>query len=287
MDALALSYIRQDPRIDVKPLADIGSQLEAQYRAHKAQYDDFQGSRSDLQDRQLTGREVRLASVFAVASIKTQTAQIDADAGAPVSGDFAGLRDFLRGTRDGRTKWSRVSAWYGSDMPDRVAELLNRGYPADVNDAHALLAGRDPDTGESAGETYMRTCKGAFALYLLGYDRMCVDTRVFRALRPAFGAVLRNKDMTHPETELDNPYRASTPRMDAKPVPVLSHSGAGDGRSFWEDKLKFNPREYHAVTRHVWLKLAEHADVPVGLIPQLAFNTEGDTTTHETLMDLL
>lgn len=282
MNPQDLTVVTPTTEVDEQALEQVAEKLTAEYRAHKARYDRFQALRESAEN---TGATVRRAALWTVGSIKTDTQLVDDGASEILAGDFGDDRAFLLSTEHGSVKWDRYGEWFSSDVPDRVAELLDEGR---VDDAHALLSGRDPETGERVGEYYLRACKASLVLYLLGYDRVCLDTRIYRAVKPAIRALFEDDVVTHPETETENPYRASTPRMDAGYTPIYSHSGdekfTGE-KSYWEDKLKWNVIQYDAMTTHLRDRLAEKADVPADLLPQVAFNTQGETTIHADLME--
>lgn len=291
MNPYDLTIVKDEAQIDEQRLAEVAEKLTAEYEAHKPQYDGFQASREDAE---ITGASVRRAILWTVGSIKTDTRAVDDGADGMLK-NLGTVRDFLQDTHDGALKWDKFGPLFTSDIPDRVAELLRDGR---VNDAHALLAGRDPETGKPVGKHYLRVNKASLVLYLLDVDRMCVDTRIWRALKPAFGAVFTNELVSEPDTAdpimaehrglTPNPYRDTL--NSPKPVPVMSHSGDTErdfGKTFWEDRLRMNPIEYTCLTDHVIDRLARHADVPRELIPQVAFNTEGETTFHDGLMERL
>jgi hypothetical protein len=282
MNPNELNIVKPDGQIDEQAVTEVAETLNDEYRANQAVYDRFSENRENAV---VTPANVRRASLWVIGSIKTDTNLVDSGASGLLSGDFSKDKAFLEGTTDGELKWDRYGEWFSSQIPDRVAELLESGR---VDDAHALLAGRDPDTGEWVGDYYLRANKASLVLYLLGFDKVCMDTRIYRATKPVMWATLDNDAVRHPETELDNPYRNRSPGMDAKHVLVISHSGDDDWdgeKSYWEDKLKWNVPQYDALTGHLIDLLAERSDVPRELIPQVAFNTEGNTTGHETLME--
>jgi len=293
MKANELTIVKDDSSIKAKQLLEtVGNDLTSEYRAHKARYDRFQSNRESAE---VAGTNVRKVALWVVGSIQTDTELVDENVSQTFSGDFSDDKSFLEGTTDGPQKWESYGSWFNSDIPDQVADLLRDDK---VDDAHALLAGRDPDTGKAVGDYYLRTNKASLVLYLLGYDRICLDTRIYRALKPAIRATLENDMVTHPESEhpkfgepSPNPYRKRAPDYKrAKSVPVLSHNGDPDWngeKSYWEDKLKWNPIQYHTLTTYVRDRVGRYTDIPTELIAQVAFNTEGSTTTHETLYDNL
>jgi hypothetical protein len=274
----------------VESLIDkVVTEIEDEYNRESNSADLFNSRRKSVEP---TGRNVRLSALWVIGSIKTDTELVD-NSDEIFSGNFSFDKGFLEGTQDGEIKWDRYGEWFPTDIPDRVASHLQDG---EINHAHALLSGRDPQTGQNVGDYYLRTNKASLVLYLMGYDRMCVDTRIYKAIKPVMQATIENQVVSHPVTAdpviaeskglTPNPYREDINK--AKKTPVMTHTGDGDVKpTFWEHKLKWNPIEYDALTKHMWGAIAERADVPTGLIPQLLFNLEGETTYHETLMNKL
>lgn len=280
------SYVESFVLGDQNVIDTVENELRREYQDNIHQYQSFQGKREPPET--VTGRDVRLATLWSVGSIKTDTGLIDSKSSDMVSGDFSVDKDILENSTDGGLKWEKYHEWFAGDVPDRVANLLNDDR---LNDAHALLAGRDPDTGAMTEDYYLRACKGAMVLYLLGYDKVCMDTRIYRTLKPVIAEVMAgNQCVAHPDTESQHPYRAKQPRMGAKPVPILSHSGdqnwEENRKSFWEDKLKWNIPEYDALTQWIIKRLSIRTDIPAPVLPQVAFNAlSDDTTTHDAILD--
>lgn len=289
IDANALDYVKsENSQYNAPDLNSVASELRAEFRANEAQYRRFAEKRENVT---LSTLSVRFCIPVVQGSIKSKTDRWEKAISALNAGDF---KEYFNRCYDSDKKLRAFRRLSDSDIPERVVEALENGRE---NDAHALLCGRDPKTGENITETYLRANKASFVLYLLGADRkMCLDTRVYNTVKPALRALLKRQyadgiaTKTHPDTELDNPYRSATPRMDARSVPVLSHSGdpEWDGeKSFLEDKLKWNIGEYDALTGELMSELAQRAGIPWELVPQVAFNANAETTTHEELMDVL
>lgn len=285
IDPVTLSYVKESGKIPESLIR----RLKAEYRENKSQYDKFDQNRQSVE---VTPQSIRRAMAWVVVTIKTDTERVDARSDLLLSGNFRNDKSFVTQSTDGKIKWEKVHKWLTSDIPDRVADYLNRDR---VNDAHALLAGRDPETGKQVtiegqeATLYLRTCKASLVLYLTGFDRMCIDSRIFRAIEPALSALMEGKK-SHADTALENPYRDSSPRMDAKAVPVVSHSGDlmhESGKTFLEDKLAMNPPEYDALTGFIRERLADETGIPESVIPQVAFNLQDETTTHGPLMERL
>lgn len=255
--------------------------VRREYSDRSARYDAFARKRSQTA---VSPRTVRWAMAWTVTTIKTDTSRIDART-EMMTGDFGDLKSFVENSTDGQVKWEKVHTWFNSDVPERVAGLIRSGR---IHDAHALLAGRDPETmGPAENLRYLRTCKASLVLYLLGIDRMCIDTRIYRTIKPLLKEITHYARKNHPDTE---GYRKEAPDQNAKRVPVVSHSGDREtdfSKTFLEDKLKWNPREYVALTDHIVGLIADKSDVPREVVPQVLFNLSGETTFHEDLYEIL
>lgn len=277
-----LPYVRETAQYDEQTLNEVAGGLRSEYQAAQDLYREFSELRNSVD---VTAMTVLYTIPAVQGSIKSKTDRWEKALRSLKAGDFEGYYNECYDSEKKLEAFERVTE---SDIPQRVADLLNDGR---VNDAHALLSGRDPDTGKAVMKTYLRVNKASYVLYLLGYDRkMCLDTRIYRSTKPAIESITWPQVVSHPETELDNPYRNATPRMGAKPVPVVSHSGdpSYDGdKTFFEDKLKWNVLEYDAITGELMSQLAQRAGIPWELVPQVAFNCSGPRTIHRELMETL
>jgi len=261
--------------------------LNAEYRAHQGKYDRFNELRKNAV---VSPENVRLATLFTVASIKTRTSYVDeASDRSGINGNFSIDKDVLETSHDGELKWDIYHDWFTSQTPNRIAELLEEGK---VEKAHALLSGRDPNTGENVGDFYLRACKASLVLYLLGFKRVCMDTRIYNSLKPQIREMMDyGKKVQHPHTSyISNPYREKGP-YSANKVPILSHSGDPDydgNQSFWEDRMKWNVKEYTALTNQmVFMNLGFQTEAPASVLPQVLFNLNNKTTHHFDLMERL
>lgn len=271
LDARDLSYVVWDTRAYERGsvlvteahrnrIEAISAELEAEWRENKEFYETF----AELRNEANTAYEAVLAiQPLASGSIQTESDRWESAVSALEAGDFEG---YFEECYDSEKKVDAMKRFMASDLPNRVAEELRSGNP---DRAQAYLMGRSPDTGDHLMETYLRVTKSAFALYLLGFDKITADTRVFEVMRPILECMLEKTDQMHPDTAPDNDLRATAPRMDAKPVPVIS-------KSWFHDKLKWNIMEYDAVVGEVFKILAEETDIPPEILPQVAFNVGGD-----------
>lgn len=293
MQANELEYVR-DKVVDTF-VSKVADRVAQEYKDNPGLYDRFEASRPDPDTSEYEGRDVRLAAMWSIASIKTDTELVDSEAQNMISGDFGVDKEIMEQTTDGDIKWEKFGEWFTSEIPDDVADLLNKGR---VNEAHALLSGRNWMTGEKVGEKYLRATKASMVLYLLGFDRICVDSRVFQAVKPALHGIVENKAYSHPPTETENRFRSTNQngmvslRQDAKPIPVISHSGDPNWdreKSYFEDKLKWNIDEYHALTTHIVDVIADESGVDRRKVPQVLFNLgrseSQERTRHKGLLE--
>jgi len=133
-----------------------------------------------LAEAEESARNVRLAYLWSVGSIKTDTDHIDAVTSELALDDFSSLKDFLESTRDGDKKWAKVHDAWTSDLPERTAYHLLKD---DVVAAQATLSGLHEDSGRSFH--YMRPTKANMVTRLLGdTDSLCLDSRRHRVLTP-------------------------------------------------------------------------------------------------------
>lgn len=277
-------YVKSKPSIDPQTFDSVTDALNREYKAHKAEYERFQEMRENAV---VSPSNVRYAMAWTVVTIKTDTKRVDGRTSMLLSGDFSNDKKFVENSTDGKLKWEKVHGWLNSQIPEKVAQYLQN---SEVEKAHALLAGRDPETGNPVTKTYLRTCKASLVLYLLGFERMCMDSRNFRTFKPVLREIMYDIQVKHPESEGSNPYRSNQPSMDAGEVSTISHSSDPEveGKTFWEDKLKWNPKEYHYLSDRMLDIVAENCKVPKWLIPIVAFNSRTDRTTiHETAMNRL
>lgn len=255
-----------------KRIKSVSAELEAEYAENREFYETF----AELRSGAKTNYEAVLAvHPLASGSIQTQTDRWESAIAALKSGDF---EEYFEECYDSEKKVDAMNRFMASDLPEKVSQALKAGSP---DRAQAYLMGRDPDTGDHLMETYLRTVKSSFALYLLGYDKICADTRIYEVLRPVLECMLEKTDQMHPDTALSNPLRASAPRMDAKAVSVTS-------QTFIEDKLKWNIEEYDCLISEVFKILEQETDIPPEVLPQVAFNVGGDGRfDHREVLEVL
>jgi hypothetical protein len=279
-----LGYVRSPSTWDEQAIEQVADSIEREYKAHADAYDRFEQKRSNVEQ---SGRNVRLTAFWTVCSIKTNTSYVDGQTDDMVAGNFAVDKQIAVSTTDGAIKWDHIGTWFSSDMPDKVARSLSNG---NVEGAIARLAGRNPVTGESLDKTYLRTCKGSLVPYLMGHNRLCIDTRIYNAIKPVLEAITYDMDMRMGDTEMVHAYRNARPNAGTQQVPVVSHSGDPEyegSKSFLEDKLKWNPVEFHTLGWGIVEILSERSNAPEGVIPQILFNLQGERTFHGDLMDRL
>jgi hypothetical protein len=248
--------------------------------------DEYEQFEKNRQRAEASATNVRWATAYAVASIKTGTGRVDTNV-TGIAGDFAGLRDMVEDSSDGNVKWSHFHDFFTSDRPEQVAEDLQCGA---VMDAHARLCGIDPETGDKSDTTYLRPTKASLVLYLLGYDRMCLDTRIWRSIKqPVVQKLITPQSRTHPATSAQNPFRQQAADVSGPARSLWDHSADVDHRTYWEDTLHINPVEYSAVTWYLVERIHNEVEteLPAGVIPHALFNLSGPNTFHTELWDVL
>lgn len=227
-----------------------------------------------LENADNSARNVRLAYLWSVGSIQTDTDHIDeltADLGI---NDFGSLKDFLESTRDGAKKWSKVHDAWTSDLPERTAYHLLNG---DVVDAQATLAGLHTDEGRSFH--YMRPTKANMVTRLLGdTDSLCLDSRRHRVLRPLLKQMLpgqaRGADDDHG-------------RFRQQGTPVNADRDPAWSERFLQTKLERNPGELRTITTEILDALEDATRARRDEIGHILFCLAGPTTFHEPLQELL
>lgn len=292
MNPEKLTYVKERRNWTDEQLDAVADAVDREIRSNEAEYARFEANRQNVD---VNPTNVRLAMVTTVVSIKTETEIMDGRTSMAHSGNFRDLKEYVEKSSDGNLKWDKVHKWYSSDLPDRVSNLLNDGR---IMDAHALLAGRDPDTGGPVESrfNYLRTVKASLVLFHLGFNRVCLDSRRWKSMRPAIQAIIRDTGIKHPDTEdpdvgrpggygsdeprAPNPYRKRSPRTNADESPTCVHET-------WEDKFAKNPPEYHAVMDMILGEIAERAGHSKGEVNHALFNLAGERTFHEPLMERL
>lgn len=314
MNPKNLPYVHDsDAMYDDQTINGLAGAITSEYRRNSEELDRFEELRGSVEP---TAVNVRFLIPVVSGSIKSDTETWEEALSALKSGD---VEAYYEACYDSDKKLKAFLKVAQSDIPERVAGMLQQvdDWTDDdgshtkfsrrmVNHAHAMLANRDWETGEAILSreyddirgTYLRANKASLVLYLMGYNRMCMDTRNWSTLKKVARAVGTPvytegiRGISRPATEGDNPYRSDSVNMGQSEVDYLSHSGdpETDGRSFWEDKLKWNIPEYTALTGLLWDELADRTadDVPYGVIPQITFNLSEDyRTTHETVLRFL
>lgn len=227
-----------------------------------------------LKNADESARNVRLAYLWSVGSIKTDTGHIDdvtADLGL---NDFSSLKSFLEATRDGNKKWEKVLEAWTSRLPEDVADSLTTG---DVVEAQARLSGLHKDHGRTFH--YMRPTKANMVTRLLGdTDSLCLDSRRHRVLRPMLKGMLP-KSVRGPDND-HGQYRQQGTPVNADPDPAWSER-------FLQTKLERNPAELRAITREILDALEQETRAERGEIGHILFCLAGPTTFHEPLQELL
>lgn len=227
-----------------------------------------------LQNAEQSARNVRLAYLWSVGSIKTDTDHIDAVTSELALDDFKSLKDFLESTRDGDKKWAKAHEAWTSDLPERTAYHLLQG---DVVAAQATLSGLHEDSGRSFH--YMRPTKANMVTRLLGdTDSLCLDSRRHRVLRPLLREMLtgnpRGADDDHGR------YRQQGTPVNADDDPAWSERHL-------QTKLERNPGELRVITTEILDTLEAETRADRSEIGHILFCLAGPTTFHEPLQELL
>lgn len=244
--------------------------------------DSFMAKRSD---RRVTPRNVLLFGGFTQMTIDTTTKVAESESESLLTGNLADSKSGFAGTKDGEKKWEKYQELFGDD--DGIRSQVARDFKAGRWEEGIIrLCGRDPDTGENKRETYFRPVKASLVAYLAGDDNaLCMDRRVFRALKPLLRNMLTERHRAHPEIE-DSRMRESTQRQDAIRKDLLKHKTADDmDTDYWCDGMSQNLGEYRAITSHLIKRIADETGVERGAVPIVLFNMTGDMTTHEAVMD--
>lgn len=259
-----LSYTIDDPSADY---LDIVQEMEEEYHEHQERYDEFARTLDSVKVNPTNGRKIAL---WFVTSIKTSTSWLDGQTSKMVAGNFKTDKEVVEKSRDGRKKWELAHKWWNSDVVPDAIKWMELGMH---DDAVAILAGLDPASGKRVRRNYLRVVKGSAVPEFLGFDRWCLDTRRYRAVKPLLKRMLVGAG-NHPDTE---GFRSTGKRQSADLVDRTS-------QEWFEDKLARNPAEYHAITAKVREVLAEETEVPAEVVPQVLFNTQGPTTFHDDLL---
>lgn len=255
--------------------------LKEAYDADKSQYDDLAESLRNTPE--LTATDIRYLTGYVVMTVNTDTAQAKPLADKLLTGNFAVDKEMFYRTADGAMKWDKYHGLFTSDIPEKVAQAFNSGeYGRGV----VLLTGRDPDTGEKVRRTYLRTVKAHLVAYLAG-DRsaLCMDRRVFRALKPLIRRAFTVDHLTYPDT-VDDRMRERDREPEesgrAKPKPVLKHKTADDlDNDWWCDGYSQNEAEYRAIVEEFLHRIHHATGIPRMAIPMVLFNVGGDTNHFE------
>lgn len=248
--------------------------FRSEYFGNLEKYGRLSDTRSTVREKfeqvstETADRMVEMAVIAAVSSIRTETDRWEYMMGEYLKGGIT-QEEFLQNCRDGQVKAEKVEHVFNNTEIIREARQCFRlGL---VTEGIEELIGRP---SKNTDETYMRATKAHFVAWLLGYDRVCMDHRIHRAMEPVIRQVMT-----------DVPSR----RPDEKHAKVTMAKKRPTNVEYWHDVLKWSPREYHVLTRGLVDYVAEWTEIPRDRITQVAFNVGGDgeTTTHETLMNVL
>lgn len=246
------------------------------WRAHRHE---LRSLADTLSGADQSARNVRLAYLWSVGSIRTETSHIDAQTESLGLNDFSSLKDYLESTRDGDKKWAKVHDAWTTELPERAAYHLLQG---DVVAAQATLSGLHTDVGRDWH--YMRPTKANMVTRLLGdTDSLCIDSRRHRVLRPLLKEMLtghpRGPDHDHPNDKLGT-YRQQGLDGRAEHKPAWSEE-------FLQDSMERSPGELRVITTEVLDALDDATLADRDCIGHILFCLAGPTTFHESLQEML
>lgn len=276
-----VSYLKNPAMDDMEGIAD---DIIMTCNENRESLEWFANARENAEP---SATNIRRASLFAIGSIRTYTEYVDANVSGILK-NYGTIKDFLESTRDGGKKWELCQNLYNSEIPEKVSQKLKDG---EIQEAHAILANRNPNTGERYSEKwYLRTVKASFVLYLLGYETMCLDKNVFQALpmRTFVKPERRAKPSSHAK---NHKVLRQCGKVGAQKYHLHQHKSVDDmNHDFWCDGMQYNPVEYNTVMNHIVEKLDMATilnDIPQGTIPQILFNIGRNRgfTVHRELME--
>lgn len=214
-------------------------------------------------------RMMEMAIISAVTSIRTGTERWEELTRQYLRGEIS-PEEFAGKTRDGDVKAEKIRHVFDSDIPARATSEL-RIHGADGT-ARKTLSGRN--TGDT-GDTYLRVTKASFVLWLLGYDVVCMDHRIHRALAPIIPVVLMDTEAK----VRDITEKRQANRTAYKPTNV----------DFWHRELKWSPDVYDVLSGALVDYVEKKTDIPADRVTQVCFNVGGggDRTTHDSLLKIL
>lgn len=241
--------------------------------------DDFKVITETLGHLEPTATNVRLIHLWAVGSIQTKSAVLDALTADIDRFTYDRLKTFLENTTDGEKKWEKVQDVWNSDIPEQVADLLQDEKWVD---AQAVLSGLSEDEGRDFH--YVRPTKANLITGAFGDpDALCLDSRRLRVLRPLLKDMLPEvtykPDQDHPTDPLGT-YRHEQANRTNDSVPAWSDD-------FLQDKLDRSPEELRLITTEILDALESNTRANRDEISHILFCLGGETTFHESLQELV
>lgn len=192
------------------------------------------------------------AIIAAQSSIRTETTYWDDLMNQLRRGEITGV-DSVAQTTDGTLKSEKLSYLMsdGYEVIRQSARLLRQNKPIE---ARNYLNGRKTNDTD---DTYLRTTKSNYVLWLLGYKTYCMDHRVVDFVSsdgPATTGFLNtvfNADSTG--------YRRCD-FLHQNYTRVTQDKRRLDEPEFWHDVLKWNPEIYDHLTHHLVKVVADFID---------------------------
>lgn len=270
----SLGYTNDDFDVEQKLIRSINK-----YQTDRS--DELNGWTSTTQNARVTPRNVRLAYLWAVISIQTDSGTLDAVTADLRLNDFATLKASLEASADGENKWSKVIDFWTSDQPDDVAEHIDAG---NWIDAQAVLAGLHEDRGRSYH--YCRVVKANMVTALFGDPHaLCMDSRRHKALLGTLQSALpedaKGPDHDHPEDSLGT-YRQSSYAGSAKSMPAWSEEFLQEGKA-----MARSPEEFRVIAKRVLDELDKQTRADRDELHHILFNLGGPETFHKPLQEMM
>lgn len=244
----------------------------------KRRYGDALRAWEDICDTRPTGAKVRWAHFWAVTSVQTRSALLDSLTDIP-KGDFKALKNGVSGSTDGNLKWEKVHDIWTGDTADTVAESLQAG---DWVQAVADLSGHQRGFHARTEENYARTVKSHVVTEIFGDpDALCLDSARRSVLEPLF------ERMFHPRTR--GTHLGTGGEFRGQAVPATADKVFPGSKTFIEDRLAYNPREYRAIARRILDELTDATGMSRREVSHALFilGSQDGATEHESLARLI
>jgi len=234
-----------------------------------------------LEGIEKTPRNVRLAYVWSVFSIQTDSEKLDkATKNILKMNDFGALKDYVMESRDHNEKWEKVHEFWTSNIPKKVANHLQN---EEWVKAQAVLSGLSTRRGRTYH--YMRPTKANMVTSLFGDpNALCLDSRRWDVLKPLLKRMMPNSvrgpDHDHPQDELGT-YRHESLDGRAEYKMAWSQNFLQSGKG-----LARSPEELRLITTEILDTLEKNTVADRNQIGHILFCLGGKTTYHESLIEM-